>query len=408
MTHRRFTVPRYIYTGPGALENLRTVVAKRALIVTDSVLRNLGIVERVEKILHASNIETLVFDRVEPEPSIQTARTVFTIAQDFKPDLFIGLGGGSPMDVGKIAWVLYENPDMASLSFPDFRDKVPNCELRKKARYVAIATTSGTASEVTPGAVAVDLSMKPPYKTGVGTKEMVPDVAIVDPELTVSVPPDVTANTGFDALIHAIECYVLGPPSEIVDSLSLWAARTIWEWLPKAVANGKDMVARERMHTASLQAGMAFGNARLGLVHDTGHILGSTFHIPHGRACAFLLCQSFALIYPTRRDRFGSLATVLGITGRGHRGKAVNLLTHINELKQVVGIPLAIKDSGIESTRFQAELDSMADVYMDHFGRYIAEMAPEERRIAGGHPVTVDGIKEFFTHAWNGTWTELT
>ena len=407
MAFRAFVVPRHIYTGPGALENLSTVEAKRALIVTDSTLRKLGIVERVEKILHTSNIETHIFDQVEPEPSIQTARAVFSVAQDFKPDLIIGLGGGSPMDVGKIAWVLYENPDMASLSFPEFRDEVPNCELRKKARYVAIATTSGTASEVTPGAVAVDLSMNPPYKTGVGTKEMVPDIAIVDPELTVSIPPDVTANTGFDALIHAIECYILEPPSAIVDSLSLWAAKTIWEWLPKAVANGKDLIAREKMHTASLQAGMAFGNARLGLVHDTGHILGSIFHIPHGRACAFLLCQSFALIYPTRKERFGSLATVLDITGRGHRGKAVNLLTHINELKQVVGIPLAIKDAGIDNARFQAELDNMADVYMNNFGQYIAKMTPERRRVAGGHPVTSGGIKEFYTHAWNGTWAEL-
>jgi len=406
MAYRTFVVPRHIYTGPGALESLGTVEAKRALIVTDSVIRNLGIVDRVEKILQTNNIETQVFDQVEPEPSTKTAWTVFSVAQDFKPDLIVGLGGGSPMDVGKIAWVLYEHPDLASLSFIDFLREAPRRKLRKKARYVGIATTSGTGSEVTPFAVAIDHTMKPPYKAGFGFKEMVPDVAIADPELTISMPPEVTANTGFDALVHAIECYVLKPPSDLVDSLALWAAKTVFEWLPRAVANGKDLLARDKMHLASLQAGMAFGNARTGVVHDTGHFLGSTFHIPHGRTCAFMLCQSFAFLYPTRKERFSSLATALGISGRGHRGKTENLLVRLDQLKQAVGIPLAIKDTGIDSAHFQAALNPIADMYMRTTGQRIAKLPPD-RRQAAGYPETADELNQLYTHAWNGTWAEL-
>ncbi len=407
-TYRTFTTPRNIYYGPGALESLSTVPGQRALIVTDSVVRGLGLVERVEKILHANNIETAVFDKVEPDPSKETVWSAFHVAQDFKPDLFIGLGGGSSIDTGKAAWVLYEHPDLAERPFLEFIGEVARRELRKKARYVAIATTSGTASEVTSAAVVTDHDMKPPFKAGFGSRQLVPDVAIADPELAASMPPAVTANTGFDALIHAIECYVLTRPSDMVDSLALWAANTIWEWLPEAVTNGTNMEARDKMHLASLQAGMAFSNGRLGLVHGLAHQLGAVFHTPHGRANAFMLCPVFAFLYPTHKARLSSLATSLGIAGQDDQAKIANLLTGLDKLKEKVDIPLAIKDSGLAESEWQEQLELISNDYMNQFARSpaAARLTPEYRR-AMGIPVSTDEVKELFVHAWNGTRAEL-
>lgn len=406
MAYRTFIVPRHIYSGPGALESLSTVSGRRAFIVTDTIIRRLGIVAQVEKILHANAIETQVFDEVEAEPSKETAWKVFAQLKGFSPDIIVGLGGGSPMDVGKVAWVLYEHPDLADLSFTEFRREFGKRQLRAKARYVAIATSSGTGSEVTCNAVVIDRDVDPPFKAGLSSPQIVPDVAIVDPELSVSMPPEVTANTGFDALIHAIECYVLVEPSDIVDSLALWSAKTIFEWLPKAVENGRDMQARDMMHNASLQAGMAFSNGRLGAVHVPAHDIGAQFHIPHGRANAFMLCPVFAWLYPPRKARFGNLAAFLGFTGRGNRGKTENLLAGLDRLKQAIGIPLAIKDAGIDSDLFQAKLDPIIDSYMERFGNGIANLPIKARRNVG-LPTSVEETKQLYIHAWNGTRAEL-
>ncbi|MBW2062176.1 MAG: iron-containing alcohol dehydrogenase [Deltaproteobacteria bacterium] len=406
MAYRTFIVPRHIYSGPGALENLSTVSGRRAFIVTDAIIRKLGIVAQVEKILHANDIETQVFDEVEAEPSKETAWKVFALLQGFNPDIIVGLGGGSAMDVGKVAWVLYEHPDLADLPFAQFGQEFGSRVLRKKAHYIAITTSAGTGSEVTHAAVVIDRDVDPPYKAALNSEHIIPDVAIVDPELTVSMPSEVTANTGFDALIHAIECYVLIEPSDIVDSLALWSAKTIWEWLPRAVENGQNLEARDKMHNASLQAGMAFSNGRLGAVHAPAHDIGAKFHIPHGRANAFMLCPVFAWLYPTRKKRFGNLAAFLGFTGRGNRGKTENLLAGLDRLKQAVGIPLAIKDAGIDSDFFHAELDPIVDSYMERFGRGIAQLPLKGQRNIG-LPASAEETKRLYIHAWNGTRADL-
>ena len=408
MAYRTFVMPRNIFYGQGALESLATIPGNRALIVTDSGVRDLGLVERVEKILHASTVETAVFDKVEADPSKDTVWSILPLAQDFKPDLFIGLGGGSPMDAGKTAWVLYEHPDLANQPFLEFIREVPRRELRKKAKYVAISTTSGTGSEVTSAAVVTDRDRKPPLKAGFGSRHLVPDVAIADPELAASMPPAVTANTGFDALVHAIECYVLSPPLDMVDPVALWAANTIWEWLPKAVANGEDMQARDKMHLAALQGGMSFSNGRLGLVHGTAHRIGAVFGTPHGRANAFMVCSVFAFLYPTHKARLSSLASLLGIAGEDDRAKVANFLASLDKLKQDVGIPLSIKDSGLEESHFRDQVDLISSDYMEQFSRSpaAARLTPEARR-ANGIPLSTDEVKELFVHAWNGTRAEL-
>ena len=406
MAYRTFIVPRHIYSGPGALESLSTVSGQRAFIVTDAIIRNLGMVEQVEKILHANDIQTQVFDEVEAEPSKDTAWKVFSLMQGFNPDIIVGLGGGSAMDVGKVAWVLYEHPDLADLPFAKFERQFRGRPLRKKAQYVAITTSAGTGSEVTSSAVVIDRDVDPPYKAGLGSPQIIPDVAIVDPELTLSMPPEVTANTGFDALIHAIECYVLIDPSDLIDSYALWAAKEIFEWLPKAVKNGQDILARDKMHSASLQAGIAFSNGRLGAVHVPAHDIGAKFHIAHGRSNAFMLCPVFASLYPNRKARFGDLASFLGFTGRGNRGKTEKLLAGLDQLKQEVGIPLAIKDAGIDSDLFLSGIGPIADAYMKRFGNNIANL-PRKAQQNVALPTSADVVKELYMHAWNGTRAEL-
>jgi len=409
MAYRTFVTPRSILYGPGALEGLSTAPGKRALIVTDPGVRALGLVEKVEKILADKGAATAVYDQVEPDPSRETAWAVFAQAQTFKPDLFVGLGGGSSMDAGKVAWLLYENPELAERPFLEFIGQVPRQELRKKARYVAIPTTSGTGSEVTAAAVVTDRSVDPPFKAGFGSRELVPDMAIADPELTLSMPPEVTANTGLDALVHATECYVLSTPSDLVDSLALWSARTIQEWLPRAVDNGEDIQARDKMHLASLQAGMAFTNGRLGLVHGAAHEIGGTFGVPHGRANAFMLCPVFAFLYSGYRLRLSSLASYLGVSGQDDHAKVYNLLDALDRLKERVGIPRAIKDSGLDEALFMSRVGAISEAYIGRMERspVIRDMTAEERR-SRGIPATSDEMKELFMHAWNGTRPELT
>lgn len=408
MAFRRFVVPRTIVYGPGALEHLSTVSAQRALIVTDPGVRVLGLAERVEKTFQSSNIATAIFDQVEPDPSKETAWAAFTLAQEFTPDIIIGLGGGSPIDTGKTAWLLYENPDLAERPFLEFLIEARRRELRKKARYVAIATTSGTGSEVTSAAVITDRSVDPPNKAGYGSVQLVPDIAIADPELAASMPPAVTANTGYDALVHATECYVLTPPSDMVDPLALWSAQTIIEWLPKAVANGDDMEARDKMHLASLQAGMAFSNGRLGMVHGTAHLIGATHHIPHGRANAFMLCPVFAFLHTGYKARLSALASHLGVDGKDDRAKVTNLLALFDDLKKKIGIPLAIKDSGLEESEWRAHLGPIAASYMAAFNRIpnLSELSPEARHTQG-IPASNEEAEAIFMHAWNGTRVEL-
>jgi acetaldehyde dehydrogenase/alcohol dehydrogenase len=378
------------------------------MIVTDPGVRALGLVEKVEKTLQSGNIATTIFDNVEPDPSKETAWAAFALAQEFKPDIIIGLGGGSPIDTGKTAWVLYENPDLAERPFLEFLREARSRELRKKARYVAIATTSGTGSEVTSAAVITDRSVDPPNKAGYGSLHLVPDIAIADPELASSMPPAVTANTGYDALVHATECYVLTPPSDMVDPLAIWSARTILEWLPKAVENGSNMESRDKMHLAALQAGIAFSNGRLGMVHGIAHLIGATHHIPHGRANAFMLCPVFAFLYTGYKARLSALASSIGIDGKDDRTKVTDLLKLLDDLKKKIDIPLAIKDSGLEESEWQAHLGPIAESYMATFRRIpnLSELSPEVRR-AQGIPASAKEVEEILMHAWNGTRGEL-
>jgi alcohol dehydrogenase len=396
-----FSSPREIYYGAGALNRVANVLGKRNLVITDSGLKAQGLVDKLEGIIRDQRADLTVFDQVEPDPSRETIGKILVQAKKFQPDLLIGLGGGSSIDAGKAAWVLYENPDFTDLTVIEVAQKMPQCVLREKARYLAIPTTSGTGSEVTRTAVVTDQTKTPPYKAAWTAPQLVPDTAILDPELTVTMPAQVTANTGFDALSHAVECYVLTKPNELVDALALWAARTIWAWLPKAVANGKDLQARDRMHTASLQAGLAFTNGSLGLVHMLAHIIGAEFHIPHGRAIAFVLCPVFSFFYNSRRERLIGLSEALGLQGSDDKAKVGALLDHINKLKQEIGIPLSIKDSDL-GEGFLPQLDTLVEGFKARLA-----VLPSMMRPLLGIPDSPEEVRELLIHAWKGTTAHL-
>jgi len=397
-----FTAPKETYYGSGALEYLSAVSGDRALIVTDPVIRELGLLDKVQDILQAKGIKTSIYDRVEHDPSGETVWRIFSEAQVFKPDLFVGLGGGSPLDAAKGAWVLYENPGWAEYSVTEVMQAMPTCVLREKARFTAIPTTSGTGSEATRAAVVTDHSLSPPLKAPWNSPQLVPDLVILDPDLTLAMPPEVTANTGFDALVHAIECYITAPPSDLVDPLAIRSAQTICTWLPEAVADGNNAQAREKMHLAAYQAGLAFSNARLGLVHGLAHILGAEFGIPHGRANAFFLSPVFAFLYPTRSERFASLVEALDIPVDQARPPIEPLIEFLDHLKQKVGIPIAVKNSGLEETRFFDRLGPMATRTMD-----LIMNVPEDFRRQGGLPEEPKTLERLFINAWKGTSFDL-
>ncbi|MBN2187568.1 MAG: iron-containing alcohol dehydrogenase [Dehalococcoidia bacterium] len=389
---RRFFAPREIDYDWGALEALKRVSGKKALIVTGPLVQKLGHIARVEAMLKANEIETSVFNETEADPSGETVIKIATLANEFQPDLFIVVGGGSPIDASKAAWAFYENPKLATMPLRDVPRALRRTSFRQKARLIAIPTTSGTGSEVTSAALITDRQADPPVKVFLMSADMAPDIAIIDPELAFTMPPSVTANTGCDALVHSVECFLLTPPSDIVDGLATKAANTILTWLPKAVANGKDRAAREKMHTAATMAGLAFSNGRLDLVHSCAHQIEVAFDIPHGRACALMLNHVLAYLFPFVAARAGELAAALGFQAVSEKEAMEKLIAAIEQLKKDVGIPASIKGIGtVDEANFRAKLNKMA-------ANTLASCA------AGPTPTDV---KRLFLKAWEGAPVEV-
>jgi len=374
-----FKVPPRIYFEPGSLGYLAKLHGTRALIVTDEVMEKLGYVDKAIRHLEKRHFKVEVFADVEPDPSVETVGRGVQAMNHFQPDVIIALGGGSPMDAAKGMWLFYEHPEVSfenlRLKFMDIRKrafKFP--EMGKKATFVAIPTTSGTGSEVTAFTVITDKAKGIKYP--LADYELTPDIAIIDPELVYSLPKAVTADTGIDVLTHAVEAYVSVLASDYTDALAMKAIELVFKYLPKAYAQGRDKVAREKMHNASTIAGMAFTNAFLGINHSLAHVLGAKFHVPHGRANAILLPHVIAynaspptklVAYPQydryqAAERYGEIARYLGLPAESAEEGVQSLVQAIGELMATLGLPATIADCGVDPQAFEQAIAEMADL----------------------------------------------
>jgi len=383
-----FRVPEKIYFKfgclPVALRELKDLGKKKAFIVTDKVLYDLGFIDIVIKVLEEIGIDYKVFYDVAPDPTLATARKGAAEMASFKPDTVIAVGGGSPMDAAKIMWVLYEHPEVRfedlAMRFMDIRKRVYAFpKMGEKAMLVAIPTSAGTGSEVTPFAVITD--EKTEVKYPLADYELTPDMAIIDTELMMKMPKGLTAASGIDALTHAIEAYVSVLASEYTNGLALEAIRLIFKYLPAAYNEGTTNIkAREKMAHASTIAGMAFANAFLGVCHSMAHKLGSMHHIPHGIANALMIDEVIKYNavdnprkqaafpqykYPNAKFRYARIADYLNLGGNSEEEKVELLIEAIQDLKAQVNMPKTIKEAGVSEKNFYTTLDEMSEQAFD-------------------------------------------
>lgn len=383
-----FRVPEKVYFKygcmPVALRELKELGRKKAFIVTDKVLYKLGFIDPVVKVLEELGIEHTIYFDVEPDPTLDTARRGAAEMISFQPDTIIALGGGSPMDAAKIMWVLYEHPEVRfedlAMRFMDIRKRVYRFPtMGEKAMMVAIPTSAGTGSEVTPFAVITDEVSGLKYP--LADYELTPDIAIVDAELMMKMPKGLTSASGIDALTHALEAYVSVLASEYTNGLALEAIRLIFKYLPDAYNEGETNVkAREKMAHAATVAGMAFANAFLGICHSLAHKLGATHHVPHGVANGMLITEviRFNAVdnprkqaafpqykYPNAKWRYARVADYLNLGGDTDTEKIELLIAAIDDLKAKVGIPASIKEYGVSEKAFYPTLDAMSEQAFD-------------------------------------------
>lgn len=357
----RFTLPRDIYYGAGTLSELKNLKGKKAIIVVGGgSMKRFGFLDQVTENLKAAGIETCLFEGVEPDPSVETVMKGAQAMREFQPDWIVAIGGGSPIDAAKAMWAFYEYPETK------FEDLItPFCfpELRTKAKFLAIPSTSGTATEVTAFAVITD------YQKGIkyplADFNITPDMAIADPDLAETMPAQLTAHTGMDALTHAVEAYVSTLHSPFTDPLAVQAIQMVFEYLPASYQGDKS--SREQMHYAQCLAGMAFSNALLGIVHSMAHKTGAAFkngHIVHGCANAMYLPKviQYNAKNPDARERYASIARAVGLTGDAN-GLVDALCKKIRGCNAAMGIPSCIRDyenGMVPEAEFKAKLHDVA------------------------------------------------
>ncbi len=345
-----FNSPEVVY-GEDALGYLEELPGQKALIVTDPVLHKLGFTTRIQRHLQKAGIASTVFAEVEPEPSLQTVQQGAEVLRSLQPDWIIGLGGGSALDAAKAMWALYERPDIeAETISPTFHLGL------SKAKLIAIPTTSGTGSEATWMIVLTDLAQK--RKLGLGNRELMPTIAIVDPILTQHLPAKITADTGIDVLTHAIEGYTNNFRNDFCDGLCLKAVQLVFDYLPRAVANGvEDSEAREHMANAATIAGLGFGNSYAGLAHAMGHSLGAYFKVPHGRTVGLFLPYTMEFTAQRGLSRYADIAHFIGLTdSRDETIATAMLVEEIRRLERTVEQPITVGELGIAEGDFRAAL----------------------------------------------------
>ncbi len=384
-----FRAPEKVYFKKGclgvALRELKHVMnKKKAFIVTDTFLYKSGFTKAITDRLDEMGIVHTTFYNVAPDPTLACAKEGAKAMAAFEPDVIIAIGGGSAMDAGKIMWTLYEHPEVdfqdLAMRFMDIRKRVYTFpHMGDKAYFIAIPTTAGTGSEVTPFAVITDEQTGTKYP--LADYELLPDMAIIDADLMMNIPKGLTSASGIDALTHALEAIASMMATDYTDGLALKATKLIFNYLPRAYSlGGHDAEAREEMANASTLAGMAFANAFLGVCHSMAHKLGSYHHLPHGVANALMIEQVIRFNcakaptkmgtfpqykYPDCVRRYAEVATFNGITGKTDEEKVEKLIVKIRELMKEIGLPMTIKDAGVDEKVFLEKLDSMVEDAFD-------------------------------------------
>ncbi|SHH70605.1 iron-containing alcohol dehydrogenase [Desulfosporosinus lacus] len=351
---QRFTIPRDVYFGVNALDHLKDVKGTKAILVIGSErLITDGTVPEIQNLLKGAKIETSVFSGVENDPSVSTVKKGVEMMNSFQPDLIIGIGGGSPIDAAKAMWIFYEYPNF---TFEEAAKPFNLPELRQKAKFIAIPTTSGTGSEVTSFSVITD--NKTGIKYPIADYNVTPDVAIVDTALVQSMTPKLVANTGMDALTHAFEAYVSTARNPITDALAMKSIEMTVENLVNSFNGEKE--ARENMHISQCLAGMAFSNAILGIVHSMAHKTGKVFNIAHGCANAIYLPYVIEFNAKTAGDAYADIAKRLGLNGNTTDELVKSLIKLVKNFRVVMNMPQTLKEFGLSEDLFQKHLDEIS------------------------------------------------
>lgn len=357
----RFTLPRDLYYGKGAIEHLKELKGKKAILVLGGgSMKKFGFVDKVLAYLKEAGIETQLFENVEPDPSVETVMKGAEAMRAFEPDWIVAMGGGSPIDAAKAMWAFYEYPEV---TFEELCTPFNFPQLRQKAKFLAIPSTSGTATEVTAFSVITDYSKGIKYP--LADFNITPDVAIVDPDLAETMPPKLVAHTGMDALTHAIEAYVSTLNSPFTDPLALKAIEMVWNNLPASFHGC--MNAREQMHYAQCLAGQAFSNALLGIVHSMAHKTGAAFstgHIPHGCANAIYLPYVIKYNAKAAESRYAAIARKTGVIepGASDADCVKALCQKIDDFNVKLNIPKTLKEFGIDEAEFKEKVAAIAEL----------------------------------------------
>ena len=380
-----FIAPEVVY-GEDAVSRLGQLEGKSAFIVTDASMVKLGFIDKVKQQLSRAGIESSVFDEVEPDPSLETVTRGSSQMSKSGPDLIVAVGGGSVMDAAKAMWVEYAGPGMKAEETNPFTSGLG---LQNKARLVCVATTSGTGAEATWGIVLTDEAEQ--RKMSVGSRETMPDIAIVDPQFAVEMPPGLTSQTGMDVLTHAVEGFSSSWKNDISDGLCIRAIQLVFQYLPRAYKDGKDMEARERMANAACIAGMGFINSMCAMAHACGHSLGGVFHTPHGRAVGLFLPYTIEFIGDAREEYWAEIAYAIKLdVSKGKKAGPI-LAEAIRGLARSIKEPLSIKETGIPSDSFSNSMEKLVDNAFADFQLVTTARVP-----------STEETENFFRYAYEG------
>jgi alcohol dehydrogenase class IV len=343
-----------IYYGTGSLDRVAGLKGDRVLLVTDKTIKQLGLLQEVENRLQQKGAQVKVFDEVESDPKDSTASKCAEVAAEFKPDLIIGLGGGSPMDVAKAAFFQYERPDVKLCDM----SALETYGLKSKASLVEIPTTSGTGSEASVGCVITDSESG--KKLSLACFELVPDIAILDPSLAFKMPPKLRATTGLDVLVHAVEAYISNMHNFFADTVAVKAIQTVFQYLEKSVKTG-DEEAMERMHYSATLAGIAMTNSGLGIAHAIGHSIGALLHVPHGAAVGFVLPYAIEFCTETSKARYLEILKVLGVSNAAIDTATKKLSDMVRDLMVGIQIAPTLKGIGVSEEKFKKAIPKLTE-----------------------------------------------